>query len=561
MDLLAAQLAHDHPDNSPERLRLVPLAESSLPPEARRIVWSIMALAAFVLLIACANLANLLFARTASRSRELAIRGALGAPRGRLLRQLLTESLMLALAGGLLGLVLANWSNELLSRQFVVDGETVLTFPLNLRVLVFALAASTISALVFGLLPAWMASRTDVNDALKQGSRGTTNDRSQHHLQHSLIVAEVALALVLLAGAGSVVSGLRRFAALNPGWRVDGLTLGFLSLPESKYGSGEAQRAFVERLQERLEAIPGVEQVAVGWNMPVWQFNVAASFTIDGQPEPREGHGSDRNINGITPGYFKTLGMRFLSGRDFTSFDTTNRPAVVIINETMARAFWHDKSPLGQRIDGQEIVGVVNDVRFPANPSDRQTAFQTYRPFAQATGSSLVVALRGNVPVETLRRAVAELDPDLPVGDPGPARARVGRSLDAWALGGRLLSSFAVLGLSLAALGVYGVISGFVVRRTGEIGTRMALGAGLGDVLWLVLSKGLRLSLLGTVIGLGGAFGVTRLLASVMPELPASDPLVVLMVAGFLMAVTFVASWLPARRAARVDPMVALRAE
>jgi predicted permease len=561
LDVLAARLAHDHPENSAETLRLVPLSESSLPPEARRIVWSIMALAGFVLLIACANLANLLFARTASRSRELAIRGALGAPRGRLLRQLLTESLLLALFGGLLGLVLARWSNELLSRQLVFDGETVLSLPLNLRVLGFALAVSTVSGLGVGLLPAFLASRTDVNDALKQGSRGTTGDRSQHRLQHSLIVAEVALALVLLAGAGLVVNGLRGFAALNPGWRVDGLTLGFLTLPESKYGTGDSQRVFTERLLERLEAIPGVERAALGWVMPVWQFNVAASFTVDGQAEPQKGRAPLRYLNGITPGYFKTLGMRLLEGRDFNSFDTTNRPAVVIINETMARAFWRDKSPIGQRIDGEEIVGVVNDVRFPANPSEQQTSFQTYRPFAQASSSSLVVALRGNVPPDILRRAVAELDPDQPVGDLGPARNHVGSSLQHWAIGGRLLTSFAVLGLSLAALGIYGVISGFVVRRTGEIGVRMALGARIPDVLWLVVGKGLRLSLVGTALGLVGAFGIAQILTSVLPELPASNPLTILLVATFLLVVTLLASWLPARRAARVDPIVALRTE
>lgn len=250
-----------------------------------------------------------------------------------------------------------------------------------------------------------------------------------------------------------------------------------------------------------------------------------------------------------------------LAGRDFTTADTTNRPRVVIINETMARVYWPAESPVGKRIDGAEIVGVVNDVRFPANPAESKTPFQTYRPFAQEPHGWLTVALRGNVPAETLRRAVAEVDPDQPVGDPGPVRADVGRSLDNFAVGGRLLSVFALLGLLLAGLGIYGVISGFVVQRTGEIGVRMALGAQLRDVLWLVVGKGLQLSVVGTAIGLIGAFGITRLLASVLPELPANDPLVILFVAVLLMAITLVACWLPARRAARVDPMVALRAE
>ena len=561
LDALAGRLAHDHPDNSAEGLRLVPLAKASLPPEAQTIVWSVMALAGFVLLIACANLANLQFARTAGRGREFAIRGALGAPRSRLLRQLLTESLLLAFLGGLLGLLMASWSNVLLSRQFVLDGETVLSLPLNLRVIFFALAASTISGLAFGLVPAWLASRVEVNAALKQGSRGATNDRSQNRLQYTLIVAEVSLALTLLAGAGLVIRSLHVFTELDPGWRVEGMTIGYLTLPESKYGSGATQMAFADGLQEKLAALPGVERVAVGWTLPLRQFNVTSSFNIDGRPDSAKGHAPSRFVNGISPHYFDTLGMRVLAGRDFTVADNTNAPAVVIINETMARAFWPDRSPIGQRIDGEEIVGVVNDVRFPANPGEQRTPFQTYRPFAQSPGGTFTVAIRGVVQPNTLRHIVAELDPDQPVGGPGSARADIGASLDSWDVGGKLLGSFAILGLFLAGLGIYGVISGFVVRRTGEIGVRMALGAQLRDVLWLVIGKGLRLSLGGTAIGLVGAFGLARLLASVLPGLPGGDPWVVLSVGVLIVGITILACWLPARRAAKVDPMVALRNE
>jgi putative ABC transport system permease protein len=559
-DALATRQLEAIPENSPQGLRLIPLAKSSLPPEGRRVIWSVMALAGFVLLIACANLANLQFARTAMRGRELAIRGALGAPRRRLMRQLLSESLLLAFLGGLLGLLLAQWSNELLERQFLVDGQPVLNLPLNLGVLGFALAASTASALAFGLLPAWMASRTDVNTALKQGSRGAIGDRSQHRMQHALIIAEVALAITLLAGAGLLVSGLREFAAINPGWRIDGMTLGHLTLPERKYGNGNLLRSFANRVEERLAEIPGVERVALCWNLPVRQFNVTSSFYIDGRHAPP---GAIQNcfVNGITPGYFGVLGMRLLSGRNFEVTDTTNRPPVVIINETMARVFWPNVSPLGQRVNGAEIVGVVNDVRFPANPAESRTAFQTYRPFAQEPRGRVSVALRGNVPGETLRRAITEVDSDQPVGDPGSARADVERSLDNWAVGGKLLSLFAALGLSLAGLGIYGVISGFVARRTSEIGVRMALGARVRDVLGLVIGKGLRLSLFGTTLGLFGAFGITRLLASVLPELPSNDPRVLVMVPLILLAITLVACWVPARRAARVDPITALRNE
>ncbi len=561
LDALAGRLAHDYPDNSAEGLRLVPLAEASLPPEAKTIVWSVMALAGFVLLIACANLANLQFARTAGRGREFAIRGALGAPRARLLRQLLTESLLLALLGGLLGLVMASWSNVLLSRQFVSDGETVLSLSLNLKMIGFALVASTISGLAFGLVPAWLASRTDVNAALKQGSRGTTSDRSQNRVQHTLIIAEVALALTLLAGAGLVIRGLQVFAKLDPGWKVDGMTIGYLTLPESKYGTNAAQMAFVDGLHEKLALLPGVESVAIGWTLPLRQFNVTGSFNIDGRPDSTKGHAPSRFVNGITPHYFDTLGMRVLAGRDFTVADNSKAPGVVIINETMARAFWPDRSPIGQRIDGDEIVGVVNDVRFPANPGEQRTPYQTYRPFAQSPGGIFTVAIRGGVQPNTLRHVVAELDPDQPVGGPGSARADIETSLDNWDVGGKLLGSFAILGLFLAGLGIYGVISGFVVRRTGEIGVRMALGAQLRDVLWLVIGKGLRLSLIGTAIGLVGAFGLARLLGSVLPGLPGGDPWVVMFVGALMVAITILACWMPAWRAAKVDPMVALRNE
>jgi predicted permease len=560
-DMLAVRLSHDHVEYSVSGMSLVPLAESSLPPNARRIVWSIMALAGFVLLIACANLANLQFARTAMRGRELAVRGALGAPRGRVLRQLLVESLLLAFIGGLLGVVMAFWSNELLSSQFIVDGQTVLSLHLNLGVLGFALSASTISGLAFGLMPAWLASRCDVNEVLKQGSRGATGDRSQHRMQHSLVVVEMALALVLLTGAGLAVSGLRSFAQMDPGWRVDGITVGYLTLPESKYGNGNLLRNFADRLEEKLAAFPGVERVGLGWTLPVRHFNGTSGFTIDGRPKSQEGSAPERFINGVTPGYFRALGMKLVAGRDFTAADTTNRPAVVMINETMARTFWPTNSAIGELIDGQEIVGVVNNVKFPANPEESTTPYQTYCPFAQSPRGSLAVAVRGIVTAEMLRRAVAEVDPDQPVGDPGTARADIRKTMDNWAVGGRILSSFGLLGLSLAGLGIYGVISGFVARRTGEIGVRMALGAQLRDVLWLVLGKGLRLALIGTAIGLVGAFGVTRLLASVLPQLPASNLLVTLFMAALLTAIAVVACWVPARRAARVDPMVTLRNE
>jgi len=560
-DVLARQHREAHPDASDERLRLEPLAESSLPPQARSLVWSVMALATFVLLIACANLANLQFARMSTRSREFAIRGALGAARGRLIRQLVSECLLLALIGGAMGLLVCEWSNHLLLRLFVNDGEAVLHLPLNARAFSFALLVSVASGLVFGLGPALMASRVNVNDAIKRGARGTTDDRSHHRIQHLLIVAEMALALMLLASASLVITGLRTFAATDPGWRVKGMSLGYLSLPQTKYANGDELRLFASQLEDRLSGIPGVEQVALCWNLPIRRFNVTSSFTLDGRPEPPPGTSQNYSVNGVTPGYFQTLGMKLLVGRVFTTDDDAQRPPVVIINQTMARTFWPEATPLGQRINGAEIVGVVNDVSFPANPAESRTSYQSYRPYAQEPRGSLTLAVRGSIRPEALRRVVADVDPDLPVGQPGPVSADIENTLGHWEIGGKILSVFALLGLSLAMLGVYGVITGFVARRTGEIGVRMALGAQLNQVLWLVVGKGVRLSLAGAVVGLIGTMGLARLLAAVLPKLPPTNFLLLLGVTGILISIAALAALIPALRAAKVNPMIALRHE
>ncbi len=565
LDSLAARMAKDYPETDAERgLRIVSLANSGNE-NGLGMVWLVMGLAGFVLLIACANLANLQLARTSGRARELAIRGALGAHRGRLLRQLLTECLLIAFIGGLSGLALAKWGNAILGRQITWGTETGVNLPLDLTVLTFALAATTLAGLVFGVAPAWLAARADVNDTLKQGGRGATGGRSQHRLQHGLIVAEVALALALLAGAGMVGGGLRRYIARDPGWRVEGLSFGSISLPEIRYGSDVQRVDFADRLRERLAALPGVEGVALSWFLPVRRFDVISTFVVEGRPEPPPGREPSYFHNAIAPGFFRAFGTPLLQGREFNGADTTNRPAVVIINETMARAFWPGESAIGKRVGGPdawlEVVGVVGDVRFPGELDEPVTRFQAYRPLAQEPPGNLSIALRGNVSSASLRRVVSELDPDLPVNDTGTARAAIEQLQSDYTVIGWLLTGFAGLGLLLASLGIYGVIAGFVAQRTNEIGVRMALGARRADVLRLVLGKGLRLAALGVLIGLFGAAGIARLLASASPTLVSKSPLTVIAVAGLLMVVAALACWFPARRAARVDPMTALRAD
>lgn len=559
MDLLAAQQTREHPDtNSGIGLHLAPMADT-MDPRGRQALWGVMALGGFVLLIACANLANLQFARTARRTRELAIRGALGASHGRLLRQLLTESLLLALLGGAVGLVLAQWGTDWLGREINRSGE--LALGVNWRVLGFALGVSALAGLGFGLVPAWLAARASASETMKQGARGPGVDRVRRRCQHALIIAEVALALVLLAGAGLMVRGVQHFLFQDPGWNVDGLVVGRLRLPEAKYGAARAQRALAERLVEKLAALPGAEHAAVAWSAPIRQFDTAGNFAIAGRPAPAAGREPMRTVDGVSPEYFAAFGMRLRTGRNFTAADGPGRPPVVIINEAMARAFWPDHSPVGQRIDGEEIVGVVNDVRCPTDPSAPITPFQTYRPFAQAPREALWLVVRGPVTVEIMRRAVAEIDADLSVIEPGPTRTLVDQATTRLGGMGWMLSGLGGLGLLLASLGIYGVIAGFVVQRTNEIGVRMALGAQIHDVLWLVLRQGLRLTFIGSVIGLIGAFAVARVIASIAPGLGGNDPLAIAGVTALLVAVASLACWLPARRAARVDPLIALRCE
>jgi predicted permease len=561
MDVIAARQEKDHADtNSLIGLHIARFGES-MDPRGARMIWLTMTLAGFVLLIACANLANLQFARTIRRLHELAIRGALGAGRGRLLRQLLTESLVVAGLGGALGLALASWCNPLLEQQLRVNAQHELSLELDVRILTFALLATALSGLAFGLVPAWRVSRVDINRTLKQGARGSTQDRGQHRIQHALIVGEMALALILLAGAGLLMNGLHRFTERDPGWRVASFSTGYLNLPDKTYVDDTARAAFAQRLQENIAALPGVESAALAWSVPIRAYNVAGDFSIDGRPPPPQGHEPLRFVNGVTPEFFETLGIPLLAGRQFSAADNAQSSAVVIINETMARTFWPGESPLGQHISGEEIVGVVADVEFAADPSEPSTRLQCYRPFAQSPRNFLALAVRGNVSALELRQAVAAVDSDLPINEPGLASDVITRSVGSMRIAGRIVTGFAVLGLVLASLGIYGVISGFGAQKSHEIGVRMALGAGTGDVLWLVLGRGLRLTLIGSAIGLAGAFAFARVLRSIAPGLEPGDPFPIIGVTALLIVIGLLACWLPARRAARIDPMAALRSE
>jgi len=571
MITLAANIGKENSANVGESLRLEPLQRSTSDDIGRKVMWFTFGLAGFVLLIACANLANLQLVRTAARSRELAVRAALGAGRLRLLRQSLTESIVVALLGGALSLALALWGVRFISRYLFADlpGANV---TLDLKVFAFALFCSLLTGVLFGTLPAWFASRPDINHALRDNSRGSTAGRSQHRLRHTLIVGEVAFAMVLLAAAGLFLRGLQRFINSDPGWHVDGLVTAQMTLRGEKFEKDEQRVALLSELENRLKTLPGVQQLAIGSSQPVFGFNSSSSFLVEGQPEPPPDQYPEMFYEPASSNYFDAYGAHLLKGRTFNSADLADRTKVVIVNDTMARHYWPNENPIGKRISntGQhkefyEVVGVVSDMEFPGSLGEPYTRYEAFVPLAQSAPAYLTIALRTSLTPEAiekgLRTAVAGLDPSLPVYRVRTARNAVEQGLGNISLLGSLLGAFAMLGLVLAAIGIYGVISYTVVQRTGEFGIRMAVGAQGRDVLWLVLRKGAVLILMGAMLGGAGAYAVSKLLIAAIPSLPTRDPITLAVTSFVLVVIGMVACYLPARRATKVDPLIALRYE
>ena len=571
MVTLAANIGKQNSSNVGESLRLEPLQRSMSDDIGRTVMWFTFGLSAFVLLIACANLANLQLVRTAARAREMAVRAALGAGRWRLLRHSLTESILVAIIGGIISLVIALIGVRFISTRLFTDlpGASV---QLDYRVFGFALLCSLLTGVLFGTVPAWLASRADVNLALRENSRGSTAGRSQNRLRHTLIIGEVAFAMVLLAAAGLFLRGLQRFINADPGWRVDGLLTASMSLRGEKYKEDKQRVVFLNELENRLRAVPGVQHAAIGSSQPVYGFNSSNSFLIEGRPEPPPDKYPEMFFEPVSSDYFETLGARLQQCRTFNSSDTSDHPAVVIINETTAHTYWPNENPVGKRISnpGQkknyfEIVGVVNDIAFPGDLGEPYTRYEAFVPTAQAAPAYLTLVLRTSghpdAVTNSLRNAIAGLDPEMPVYRIRTARAAVDSGLGSISLLGSLLGAFATVGLILAAIGIYGVVSYTVVQRTSELGIRMALGAQTRDVLWLVLGKGALLILIGALFGAAGAYGVSKLLIAYIPSLPTRDPLIVALTGVALGIVALVACYIPARRATRVDPLVALRSE
>ena len=568
---LVANLTKETGLNKDESVRLEPLRQSMSDDVSRSAMWLTFGLSGFVLLIACANLANLQLVRTAARVRELTIRAALGAGRVRLLRQSLMESCVVACTGGVVGFAVARGVIELVNRRLFAE-LPLARVTLDLRVFAFTLLCSVLTGLLFGAVPALLASRADVNASLSDRPRGSTSS-SHATFRHALIVSEVAFALVLLTGAGLFLRGLQRFAQRDPGWRVDGLVTAQLGFRGPNYATPEQRIAFFQAFEGRVRALPGVVDVAISSSQPIAGFNSSGPLIAEGQPEPEPGHYSEVFSEAVSLAYFQTLGVRRLAGRLFTADDTADKPPVVIVNERMARQFWPNESPIGKRVafPGQpdrnwmQVVGVVNDVGFPGNLSESYTRLESFRPLAQQPIQGMNITVRTTTAsealIEPMRRVTAELIPMSPLNRVTTARALVDQNLGRPELLATLLGAFAILGLALSAIGIHGVTSYSVTQRTGEIGIRMALGAQAGDVLRLVLQRGSLLILLGVVIGAFGAYGVAQVLLSTIPTLSAGDPLTPVGLALTLTAVALVACYLPARRASRLDPAVALRRE
>ena len=571
MAALYINLGKQNSTNEGETVRLEPLQRSMSDKIGRTVMWFTFGLAGFVLLIACANLANLQLVRTAGRARELAVRAALGAGRWRLLRHSFTESIIVALIGGVISLGVALVAVRFISARMFTDlpGATV---QLDYKVFGFALLCSLVTGVLFGTIPAWLASRADVNLALRENSRGSTAGRSQHRLRHALVVGEVAFAMVLLAAAGLFLRGLQRFINADPGWQVDDLVTAQMSLRGEKYADDKQRVVFLTELENRLRALPGVQHAAIGSSQVVYGFNSSSSFVVEGRPEPPMDQLPEMFYESVSNDYFATLEAHLKQGRIFNAEDTADHPNVIIINETTARSFWPNESPIGKRVSNAgkkktyyEIVGVVNDIAFPGDLGEPYTRYEAFVPMRQGAPGYLTLFFRTSSSPEalgnSLRSAVAGLDPELPVYRVRTARATVDAGLGSISLLGSLLGAFATIGVILAAIGIYGVVSYTVVQRTGELGIRMALGAQSRDVLWLVLGKGALLVAIGALLGGAGAYGVSKLLISLIPSLPTRDPLILPLAALALVAVALVACYIPARRATRVDPLIALRSE
>jgi len=570
MTAMAQKFAHDFPKtNKGKTLRVVAYPTDAMGRLGGQLTELVMALSGMVLLIACVNLANLQLVRTSRRAQEFGIRMALGCSRRALVGMLLTESLILSVAGGALGILFAYWSSGFIARFLDWD------MPLDLRVIGFTFGLALLTGVVFGTAPALIASRADPNTSLKSGGRGSTSDRSRHWLRQGLVVAELALALVLLAAAGFFVSGIYKVTHQDLGWHADNVLVGFLELDHDHYGEQKDPRneAFGERMLAALQALPGVEAAGLTVDSPAWSFRPGA-FRIEGKPAPEKGAEEFAGVDNSTPGFFKVYGIKLLEGRDFTNADRPGSPPVVIVSESMAKKYWPGEDAIGKRIgdtdpakpDWAEVVGVMADFRGAADFYDpSSTTVKFLRPWAQNSHRFIGFNLRTHAePVamkDSVRRALGLLAPDVAVSMLESIKEIADEDVSFFTFLGRVLLQISILGLLLAGIGIYGVVANLASERTKEIGIRMALGAQPRGLVWLFVKNGITLALIGSAIGLTLSYLLLGFLGKMLTMVPGNDPRMVVAIAMLLVAVALFACWLPALRATRVSPTVALRTE
>ncbi len=571
MDTIAARLEDQYPSfNKGWGAVVVPLRDQ-LAGEIKPALLVLLGAVGFVLLIACVNVANLLLARAAGRYKEIAVRSAIGAGRRRIVRQLLTESLLLALLGGALGLLLSRWCVEALialsPANLIGDGQVGVDLP----VLAFTLGVSLLTGIVFGLVPALEASRVNLGESLKETSRGNAGSSRGRRLRDALVVAEVGLALVLLVGAGLMVRSFLRLQAVDPGFDASNLLTLRVLLPSAKYSDDAKVVAFFRQAAADFRTLPGVRAVSAVSALPFADPGASTDFTIEGRPVPAPGNAMYTDVRVVDEEYFRTMNIPLVAGRTFSAQEAMEDRKVAVINQAMVRAYFPGENPVGKRIAVEmwdephptEIIGVVGDARYSQLEGELRPMVYFTPP--QLVYPSMTLILRTAGDPESLapaaRSRILALDKDQPVADVRTMESWLAESVARTRFGTLLLAAFAGLALTLAAAGIYGVMSYSVAQRQSEIGVRMALGAKTRDVLRLVIGQGLALVLAGVALGLLGALALTRVIASLLYGVSATDPLTFGLIVLLLTLVSILACYIPARRATRVDPLIALRYE